>query len=68
MPRTVTKPRHQELARNGLSYTQFGRIVEANPQYVSQIFRGGVHPSEALKQRIADALDRSVDELFEVSS
>jgi transcriptional regulator with XRE-family HTH domain len=71
MPRTAIKPRHPEiaaeLAKNGLSYTQFGRIVEANPQYVSQIIRGGAEPSDALKQRIADALGRPVAELFEMS-
>ena len=37
-----------ELARRGVSFTEFGQKVDANPQYISQIIRGHARPSAAL--------------------
>ncbi len=53
-----------ELARAGRAHAELAATVGCATATISQIIRGRCRPSLALRQRIADALRRDVDELF----
>jgi transcriptional regulator with XRE-family HTH domain len=53
-----------ELARTGTTTADLSHVVGCHSGHLSQIIRGHAKPSKALKQRIADALGRPIDELF----
>lgn len=52
------------MAEVDIQTKQLAAIVECHPGTLTQIRRGQVKPGAALKQRIADALDSTVEELF----
>ncbi len=56
-----------EIARRGRPHADLAAAAGCVTTTISQIIRGHVHPSEALRQRIADALGRDVNELFVLS-
>jgi len=56
-----------ELARLGRPHANLAATAGCATTTISQIIRGHARPSAALRQRIADALGRDVDDLFVVA-
>ena len=54
------------IEKNETQY-RLAQILECDPSVVSRIFNGWFSPSDAVKRRIADFLEKPVDELWKLS-
>lgn len=55
-----------EIARNGFNLKGFAKYSDVSTSYLNMILNGHYKPSPKLAKKMADALNVSIEDLFEV--